>query len=152
MRTPTFWLLVASFSLANLAFQGINISLAPYAQDLGHGDAVAAGVLSLRALLVFLAAPVWGLMSERASSRMVRLAPMAAQAGSCVCFLLAARVEFLWLGVVVYPLGFAGTGLMQEVLWANDFGPTHAWSGALHGDPASRGVQRSGAHCDEPHL
>ena len=122
LKTPSFWLLVSGLSLAGLAFQGINISVAPYVEDLGFGGGVVATALVLRAAVMFSAAPVWGLLSEKADHPAIRSMPYIIQGGSCVLFLLAARTGFLWLAIIVNGLGLAGAHLIQEVLWANYFG------------------------------
>ncbi len=122
MKTSAFWLLVISFSLANLAFQGINIGLAPYVTDLGFSTAVAAASLSVRALVMVLASPLWGFLSERAYTPIIRIGPFLIQAISCICFLSASNIGVLWLAVIIYGAGFAGAGVVQEVVWANYFG------------------------------
>lgn len=122
LRTVPFWLLVASYAMANLAFQGINISVAPYTQDLGYGAALVAGILSIRSFVMFGVAPVWGLLSEHSDRPLIRSAPFVIQAVSCVFFILSTKLGFLWLAVVIYAVGFAGATLMQEVVWANYFG------------------------------
>jgi MFS family permease len=122
VRSWTFWSLVASFAMSQLAFQGINIAVAAYALDLGHGAAAAAGVLGVRAVTQLVVAPVWGIVSEHAERPYIRVLPFLAQGLSCVFFLLAANVGFLWLAVVVYALGFGGASVIQEVVWANYFG------------------------------
>ncbi|MCL0044117.1 MFS transporter [Dehalococcoidia bacterium] len=122
LKTPSFWLLVSGLSLAGLAFQGINISVAPYVEDLGFGGGVVATALVLRAAVMFSAAPVWGLLSEKADHPVIRSMPYIIQGGSCILFLLAAKTGFLWLAIIVNGLGLAGAHLIQEVLWANYFG------------------------------
>ena len=122
VKTVPFWLLVASFALANLATQGINISLAPYVEDLAFGSTTVAMVLVVRSVAMLVASPPWGFLTERADSPIIRSVPFVIQGVSCIFFLLASQASFLWLAVTVYGVGFAGTVLVQEVVWANYFG------------------------------
>ena len=122
MATAPFWLLIASISVANLAFQGINISLAPFMQDLNYGDALIATVVTFRAVIMAMALPVWGFVGERAHLPWVRIAPFIFQGFGSFLFLLADNPVFLWLAVIVYGGGFGGVMVVQEVLWANYFG------------------------------
>lgn len=122
LKNPSFWLLVLGLSMAGLAFQGINISVAPYVEDLGFGGGFVATALVLRAAVMFSAGPAWGLLSERANHPAIRSMPYIIQGASCVLFLLAKDAGFLWLAIIVNGLGLAGAHLIQEVLWANYFG------------------------------
>ncbi|MDO8750358.1 MAG: MFS transporter [Dehalococcoidia bacterium] len=123
MRTAPFWLIVASFSLSSLAVQGINFSLAPYAQDLGFGASIVATILIVKAAGQFTTLPVWGLIMDKADSPIVRILPLGLQAVACVFFLIAlSQPGFVWLAVVAYGTSMSGIGVTQEVLWANYFG------------------------------
>ena len=122
LRTPVFWLLTASIAIANLAFQGINISLAPYMQDLNYPDAVVATVVTVRAVFMAAALPAWGVIIEKASSVMIRVIPFALQGCGAYLFLGGENPVFLWLAVATYGTGFAGMMIIQEVLWADYYG------------------------------
>ena len=122
MATAAFWLLIASISVANLAFQGINISLAPYMQDLRYGDALVATVVTFRSVVMTLVLPAWGFIGERAHLPWVRVSPFLLQGLASFLFLLAKDPIFLWLAVITYGVGFGGVMVVQEVLWANYFG------------------------------
>ena len=122
ISTAPFWLLIVSFSMAHLAFQGFNISLAPYMQDLRYGDALVAAVVTFRSIAMTAVLPVWGLISERANAPWARAAPFLLQGLASVFFLLAKDPVFLWLAVTTFAVAFAGFIVIQEVLWANLFG------------------------------
>ena len=122
LRSPTFWMLVGSFSVANLALQGINISLAPYAEDLGLGTGMVATILVVRAAVMISLAPFWGLAGEKAVRPLVRALPFIIQVAACFLFLAASRPVFLWSAIIVYGAAMSGTGVIQEVLWADYFG------------------------------
>ena len=121
-KTGSFWLLAASFGINSMAFQGINISLAPYIQDLGYGETMLATVMTFRAIMAAVALPFMGFLAERAHRVIVRVMPFVIQ-GIAVFFLLSAgQSVFLWLAVALYGLGISGVMVIQEVLWANYFG------------------------------
>ena len=122
MATSAFWLLIVSISVANLAFQGINISLAPYMQDLRYADALVATVVTFRAIVMAMALPAWGFIGERAHVPWIRVAPFLLQGLGALLFIMAEEPVFLWLAVTVYGIGFGGIMVVQEVLWANYFG------------------------------
>ncbi len=122
LRVPAFWLIAGCFAISSLAFQGINISLAPYVQDLGYEEALVAAALTTRAIVMAATLPVVGLVAERASIGPVRALPFVLQSIGCVLFLFADQVHFLFPALIVYGMGITSLGVTQEVLWANAFG------------------------------
>ena len=122
LRAPAFWLIAGCFAISSLAFQGINISLAPYVQDLGYEEALVAAALTTRAIVMAVTLPVVGLVAERADVGPVRALPFILQTIGCVLFLFADEVYFLFPALIVYGMGITSLGVTQEVLWANSFG------------------------------
>lgn len=122
LRAPAFWLIAGCFAISSLAFQGINISLAPYVQDLGYEEALVAAALTTRAVVMAVTLPVVGLVAERANMGPVRALPFILQTIGCVLFLFADQVYFLFPALIVYGMGITSLGVTQEVLWANSFG------------------------------
>lgn len=122
LKTGSFWLLAASFGINSMAFQGINISLAPYIQDLDYSEAMLATVMTFRAIMAAVALLFMGFLAERAHRVIVRVVPFVIQGVAVFLFLLAEQPVFLWLAVALYGLGLSGVVVIQEVLWANFFG------------------------------
>ncbi|MBM2824820.1 MAG: hypothetical protein HW402_484 [Dehalococcoidales bacterium] len=122
LTTGSFWLLVACFGIDSLALQGINMSLAPYIQDLGYENATLTAVLTFRAVITVVMLPLMGFLAEYANRLYVRVTPFAIQSVAAFLFLFAGGPLFLWVAVAVYSLGSAGLMVTQEVLWANYFG------------------------------
>ncbi len=122
LATGTFWLLASAFAVDSLAFQGINISLAPYIQDLGYGEGMQAAVLTFRGAMQVVALLFAGFIAERAGRRIFRIIPFLFSCLAAFLFLLAGRAVFLWLAVAVYGLGISTVAVIQEVVWANYFG------------------------------
>ncbi|MBF8267007.1 MAG: hypothetical protein HW388_515 [Dehalococcoidia bacterium] len=122
LMTSTFWMLIGASAVDNLAFQGINISLAPYIQDLGYNDTLMAAVVTFRAAIMAISLPAMGFLAEYAHRVQIRVFPFVLLAIGSFLFLLAGKPTFLWLAVGVYGLGLTAVGMVQEVLWANFFG------------------------------
>lgn len=122
LRAPAFWLIAGCFAISSLAFQGINISLAPYVQDLGYEEALVAAALTTRAIVMAVTLPVVGLVAERVDVGPVRALPFILQTIGCVLFLFADEIYFLFPALIVYGMGITSLGVTQEVLWANSFG------------------------------
>ena len=122
IKTPAFWLLIIGISSSMLAFQGVNISIAPYAEDLGFGPANIAALLMVRSIATLSVAPGWGILSERVHRPLVRISPFFIQMMASAFLAMADRTVMLWLGVVFYGAGFSGMMIVQEVIWANYYG------------------------------
>lgn len=122
LATRTFWILAISFGACSMAFQGINISLAPYIQDLGYADTMVASVMTVRAAIMATSLPFMGLLIEHSQKLLVRIIPFAIQSVAAVLFLVAEQPVFLWMAVAVYGIGMSGIGVMQGTIWADYFG------------------------------
>ena len=120
--TTTFWLLAVCVAIENMAWQGITISLAPYIQDLGYGDAVLATVVTYRFIIQAVSVVFMGFVAEHAERVLVRIVPYIIQGIGAFLFLLAEEPIFLWLAVTMLGFGFSGVSMIQEVVWANYFG------------------------------
>lgn len=122
LRTRTFWLLTICFAANSISFQGINLSLAPYIQDLGYKDTMLAAVITFRSVLIVTGTLLMGFLADRAHKTAIRVMPFMIQALGVFFFLLAQNPVFLWLGVALYGFGSAGIHVTQEVVWADYFG------------------------------
>ena len=122
LKTSSFWLLSLSFGINSMAFQGVNISLAPYIQDLGYNEAMLASVMTFRSIMGATTLLFVGFIAERADRVLVRVIPFVIQGASIFLLLLAGQPVFLWLAIALYGLGISSIMVIQEVLWANNFG------------------------------
>lgn len=122
LMTGSFWLLATVFAIDNMAYQGINISLASYIQDLGYSDTMLAVIVIFRGIILATLVLFMGFVAEYAHRAPVRAIPFAIQGVGAFLFFLAREPMFLWLAVAVYALGFSGITVIQEVMWANYFG------------------------------
>ena len=125
IRTPTFWLLAISFSLATLSMGGFFANWLPYFQDIGFTAAVGSlaavaygiGSISVRLL--------WGLLSERYSVRHLLVIQAFLTAISVFFFLHISGPTTLVLAGGFHGLAVGGFFIMRPLIIANYFGRRH---------------------------
>ncbi|MFC1900817.1 MFS transporter [Chloroflexota bacterium] len=122
LKTTSFWMLATAFGINSMAFQGVNISLAPYIQDLGYSEAMLASVMTFRSIIGAVGLLLVGFLAEHVNRVAVRVIPFAIQGTGVFLLLFAENPVFLWLAVAMYGFGISGIMVIQEVLWANNFG------------------------------
>jgi MFS family permease len=124
-RTPTFWLLAISFSLATLSMGGFFANWLPYFQDIGFSAKVGSlaaiayciGSISIRL--------VWGLLSERYSVRHLLVVQALLTAVSVYFFLQISGSTTLVLAGGFHGLAVGGFFIMRPLIIANYFGRLH---------------------------
>ncbi|MFH0847541.1 MAG: MFS transporter [Chloroflexota bacterium] len=122
VKTSAFWLLTTAYAVDALVVNGVNISMAPYIQDLGYGATIVAGVLTFRGGVMALVSPLSGFVAEHADKPIVRVIPFMLHWVSALSFLLARQPVFLWLAGGIYGAAVVSGGIIQSVVWANFFG------------------------------
>jgi MFS family permease len=122
LATFAFWLLIITFSIAQLAFQGINISIVPFFEDLGFSSNVGAFALTTRAFFGLVAAPLWGLAAERFDIRLLGFVKFVGQGIASFIFLRGRTVVVLYTGLIIYGIASSGTAVISEIMWASFFG------------------------------
>jgi MFS family permease len=124
-RTPTFWLLAISFSLATLSMGGFFANWLPYFQDIGFSAAVgslAAVAYGMGSISVRL---VWGILSERYSVRHLLVVQALLTAISVFFFLHISGPTTLILAGGFHGLAVGGFFIMRPLIIANYFGRLH---------------------------
>lgn len=122
LRTGSFWMISAAFAINVLAFQSINMSLAAYVEDVGHGAAMVGAVMSGRFVIQSVAAFFMGYLAEYADRVAIRIVPFLLQGLGAYLFIYAADPFFLWLALAFFSMGQSGALVLQEVVYANFFG------------------------------
>jgi cyanate permease len=122
IASGTFWLITIAFAINSMSFQGINISLAPYIQDLGYSDTMLAVLITFRAVVMMPAGLIMGFLAEKAEKTSMRAVPFLVLSLATLLFCFAKQPVNLWLAITAYGLGAAGVHVTQEVLWANYYG------------------------------
>lgn len=122
LKSASFWLIVFTLGVASMGMVGINFHLFPIVTDKGVSETLAATVLSFRALTMFGVNPLWGLIAERVDVRLVAMAKCLVQAVGVLLFMVSGSLPLLYLAMFVLGVGWGGTGVVQEVIWANYYG------------------------------
>jgi MFS transporter, OFA family, oxalate/formate antiporter len=122
MRTSTFWFTAIAYGVSAMALTATNLHIIPFIQDLGYPIGLAAGAVALRAAVVLVAQPMWGIVIERSPLRAVQFVPFAFQGLAMLLFLLFPTPAGIVAGLVMYGIGGGGSGVMQETIWAHFFG------------------------------
>ena len=122
LRTPTFWLLVATFGVANIGVTGLNLHIFAFISDQGHPAMVAAFVLSIIAFMQFSTPIGWGLLAERSDIRRLIMVKFLIQAAGILWALSTPGLFSFYGGFFLYGIGMGGTSILAEMIWANYFG------------------------------
>jgi len=114
MRTPAFWLLIASNAAYNLAVIAINIHGIPFLTDLGIDTLMAAGILAMMASVGIPFRLVAGLLIDRVSKHYLRfiiVGAYALQALGFAVFLLNQTTTMIFVWFILFGIG-RGIGLV----------------------------------------
>lgn len=108
MRTPAFWLLVASQFVAVFISGSVSFHLAAHLSDAGLAGGLVATAISFYSITNGLSSGLWGYLSERISERLIAVAATAA--GSAVVFALMGVHDALAAIIVCTLYGFVVRG------------------------------------------
>ena len=122
LRTPTFWFTAIAYGVSAMALTATNLHIIPFLQDLGYPIALAAGAVGLRAVVVLIGQPIWGLAIEQAPLQAMQIVPFVFQGVAMLLFLLFPTPVGIIGGLILYGIGGGGSGVMQETIWAHFFG------------------------------
>ncbi|MGH7771695.1 MAG: MFS transporter [Candidatus Binatia bacterium] len=122
LRTPAFWLIVATFGVASIGVSGLNLHVFAFVSDQGHPPMAAATVLSIIAFMQFSTPVVWGILAERVDIGKLIMAKFLIQAAGLLWALSAPGRLPLYAGFFLYGVGMGGTSILSEMIWANYFG------------------------------
>jgi len=140
VRTPTFWLVLASLFVASTSSAGVTLHLVPYLTQQGLGAGVAVSVISVLSTSSAVGILALGFLSERVSPRILL---------ASVFLLIAVAVGVLvstdslleaYSFAVLHGLASGGMNTLAPLLWASYYG--RGILGALHG--ISRAAQVAG--------
>ncbi len=108
MRTPAFWLLVASQFVAVFISGSVSFHLAAHLSDAGLTGGLVATAISFYSITNGLSSGLWGYLSERISERAIAMAATAA--GSVIVFALMGVREVIPALIVCTLYGFVVRG------------------------------------------
>jgi MFS family permease len=122
LRTASFWLLVASFSITAFASAGVSFHQVPVLVENGLDPSVAAWIVSLYGFGWTIGSVGWGVIAERIPARFA-LAANNLLAGGCILALI--RIHDVGTAViyaVLYGLTNGGKEALDAVVWADYYG------------------------------
>jgi MFS family permease len=125
LRTLSFYLLVAAFSLFSINIVVMLLHTVPYLTDAGVPRSLAAGAIVVASLPALASEPVWGSFIDRVQPK--RLAALGAGVTgiALLSIVMAVVLESLTLiygDYFLLGLGWGGMIPLQEVIWATFFG------------------------------
>lgn len=122
IRTQAFWIICFIYGMANVGIAGLNLHVFAYVTDIGFSPLVAATVLSIIASTQLGSTMIWGVVSERMDIRHSSLIMFLVQAAGLALVLAASQVVPVYFGFFLYGIGLGGGWVLQELIWANNFG------------------------------
>jgi MFS transporter, OFA family, oxalate/formate antiporter len=122
IRTKAFWIICFIYGMANVGIAGLNLHVFAYVTDIGFSPLVAATVLSIIASTQLGSTMVWGLISERLDIRHSSFVMFLVQSTGLALVLGAGQALPLYTGFFLYGIGLGGSSVLQELIWASNFG------------------------------
>jgi len=122
IRTKTFWIICFIYGMANVGIAGLNLHVFAYVTDIGFSPLVAATVLSIIASTQLGSTMVWGVVSERMDIRHSSAIMFLVQSAGLALVLATSEVVPVYIGFFLYGIGLGGGWVLQELIWATNFG------------------------------
>ena len=131
VRTPTFWLIIAAFTLAMLGMGGFHANWIPYFEDLGYSPSTGAWAATAYGICSISIRLLWGILAERYPIRYLMVAQSLITGISIIFFLNIVNVPTLVLAGGFHGIALGGFFIMRPLMVANYFGREHL--GAING-------------------
>lgn len=131
IRTRTFWLLIAAFTLAMLGMGGFHANWIPYFEDLGFSASTGAWAATAYGICSISIRLVWGVLADRYPIRYLMVAQSLVTGVSIIFFLNIVNVPTLIVAGGFHGVALGGFFIMRPLMIANYFGRQHL--GAING-------------------
>ena len=128
VRTPTFWLLIAAFTLAMLGMGGFHANWIPFFEDLGYSPSTGAWAATAYGICSISIRLLWGILAERYPIRYLMVAQSLITGISIIFFLNIVNVPTLVLAGGFHGIALGGFFIMRPLMVANYFGREHLGS------------------------
>ena len=122
LRTPTLWMLIATFGLSSMGLGAMLLHAIPYLTDIGFSRAQAAAAFGMVGAAGLMSKPLWGLALDRFQTRYCAASEFLLMAAGMVLILAINGVVMMYVAIFVFGLGIGGSVTVREVVWANYFG------------------------------
>lgn len=131
MRTSTFWILIATFSLTSLGVQGFISNWLPYFQDIGFSANTGAVALTVFGFAVLPARFAWGSLADFFSVRHVLMVQHVLTGLLVLLLLNIGNYTLLIVFAVLMGLAYGGYVPLQRLIYPIYYGRAHL--GAIRG-------------------
>ena len=125
IRSRTFWLLTAAFSLSNLASAAIRVHFIPFLIDVGVDASAAAWASGSIGLLQVAGRIVFAPLDSRLSSRVMTIGVFGLQALGLSLLLVATSGAAIVIFIVVFGAAYGAKTLARPVMLADLYGSSH---------------------------
>ena len=122
IRTPAFWLILASLFLVSTATSGIGLHLVPHLTQQGLTTAAAVGAISVMSIAGAVSALAAGVLAERASPKLLLILVYLLGAVSMWVLIQADTVSETYLFAVLQGVVGSGVNTLAPLMWANYYG------------------------------
>ena len=122
MRHPSFYLLMAAFSVAFMIVSGATFHLVPFLTDTGLSDGTAVGALFTWAAAATLGMVATGLVIERTNVRLVLTVDLLLLASSFILLMATKSALPAYSWAVFFGLAEGGLFVMQQMIFADYYG------------------------------
>jgi sugar phosphate permease len=136
LRTPTFWLLLLSFTLVGFGIMGFQANWLPFLQERGFSKSEAAFGIAFYGVVSGLSRPLWGLVGERVPARLLMSGSTMFTGVSILVFLQIETLPLVVVYMSVAGVAMGGFLILQSLLTANYFGRAHLGSITVMTRPA----------------
>jgi sugar phosphate permease len=136
LRSPAFWLLLASFTLVGFGIMGFQANWLPFLQERGFSKSEAAFGIAFYGVVSGLSRPVWGLVGERIPPRLLMSGSTMFTGVSILVFLRLDTLPLVAVYMSVAGVAMGGFLILQSLLTANYFGRAHLGSITVMTRPA----------------
>jgi MFS transporter, OFA family, oxalate/formate antiporter len=128
LRSPSFYLVVASFSLFGMSIGVMLLQTIPFMTDAGYSRATASLMITFTSIPALLTKPIWGYFIDKTDPR--RLSSLGATLNGLavvvIVFTVRAGIDpLVYAGFFLLGCGWGGLIPLQEVVWASFFGRRH---------------------------
>ena len=127
LASRRFWLVFGGLFAATFTYQGVLTQLRQHFEESGFTPAAATAGLMLIAAMGIGSKLTFGRGSERWTARWACVVSVALQAAGLLIIALSATVAGIWVGIVVFGIGFGALGallvlVVQEAFGMREFG------------------------------
>ena len=125
LRTPAFWMLIASFALVSFGIMGFQSNWVPFLLEHDFSAAEASAAILFYGVLSGLSRPLWGLAGERVPARFLMAGSTMVTGVSILFFLKIGSLPLLIAYMAVAGVAMGGFLILQTLLTAAYFGRAH---------------------------